>query len=155
MAGFVDGEGQVTITRQARKNRPSPAYRAYVVVTNTKREVLLTFPEHHGGKIYRTSEQRRDWKGKKWADAYAWYCPMAGSRRFLMDLLPFLKLKGVQARIVLAFIDNKKAFARGKRVGRGGSSPLTGQEIAFRERLRTQVMVLNSKGKFARSQGGG
>jgi len=79
---------------------------------------------------------------------------MSSTRQFLLDVLPFLRLKARQARIVLRFIDKKHAFARGKRKGRG-SSPLTEEEIAFRERLRSQVRLLNRKGRYARMYGGG
>ena len=155
MAGFVDGEGLVTIMMQVRKNRPSPAYRACVTVTNTKREALTIFLTYYGGGIYQTHEKRRDRMGKNWADSYTWYCPVSSTKQLLQDLLPYLRLKNKQAILVLEFIGNKKAFARGKRMGRGGSSPLTKEEIAFRERLRRQVRLLNSKGKFARAEGGG
>lgn len=153
MAGFADGEGLITINRQVRKYRPSPAYRGYVAICNTHREVLTIYQRIYGGKICRKNEQRTDWNGLKWADAYTWYCPASSTKKFLLDVLPFLRLKGKQARIVLEFIVKKKAFARGKRVRRGGSSALTEDEIAFRERLRTRVRLLNSKGRFARSMG--
>ncbi|HYB45567.1 MAG TPA: hypothetical protein VEC92_03500 [Nitrososphaerales archaeon] len=155
MAGFLDGEGLVTIVRQVRKDRPSPAYRAYVTISNTKRSALEVFPTFYGGKIYCTSEQRSDWYGRKWADAFAWYCPISSTKSFLTGLLPYMKLKDRQAKLVIDFIENKKAFARGRRLRRGGSSPLTQEEIDFRERLRAEVRLLNSKGKFARSHGGG
>ena len=155
MAGFVDGEGYVSITRQIRKNRPSPAYRAYVAVSNTDREVLTIFLRCYGGLLYQNHEKRRDVMGNMWSDAYTWYCPISSTKRLLLDLLPYLRIKQKQAMIVLEFIDNKKAFARGRRKGRGGSSPLLQEEILYRERLRRQVMLLNRKGKFARSNGGG
>jgi hypothetical protein len=155
MAGFLDGEGLVTITKQIRKNRPSPAYRGYVSVSNTNKEVMAIFVNSYGGKIYQVHEKRRDQAGNKWADAYSWYCPVSTTKQLLTDLLPYLRLKTRQTSLVLEFIENKKAFARGKRKGRGGSSPLTGQEIAFRETLRRQVRLLNRKGKFARNEGGG
>lgn len=155
MAGFLDGEGLVTIVRQIRKDRPSPAYRAYVSICNTDREVLSIFPKVYGGRVYQMHEKRRDLMGKKWADAFTWYCPMSSTKQLLLDLLPYLRLKNRQANLVLEFIDNKKAFARGKRKGRGGSSPLTEEEIMFRERLRRQVRLLNRKGKYARTEGGG
>lgn len=155
MAGFVDGEGLVTITRQLRKDRPSPAYRVYVTVCNTKPGVLSLFRECYGGAIYCINEHRKDWNGKNWADAYSWYCSITATKRFLTELLPYLRLKRPQAELVLQFISMKKSFARGKRRGRGGSSPLTEEEIVFREELRTKVRLLNSKGRFARSFGGG
>ena len=93
--------------------------------------------------------------GIKWADGYVWQCPVSTTGQLLRDLLPFFRLKGKQARLVLEFIETKNAFARGKRSGRGGSSPLTEEEIAFREGLRRRVRLLNKKGKFARTEGGG
>ena len=155
MAGFMDGEGLITIGKQIRRNRPSPAFRAYAGACNTNRRVLEIFPEYYGGKIYRVNEKRTDEMGGKWADQYQWYCPISSTKRFLLDILPYLRLKKKQAILVLEFIQNKKAFARGKRMGRGGSSPLTQEEIDFRERLRRRVRLLNKKGKYARSGGGG
>ena len=155
MAGFTDGEGLVTITRQVRKDRPSPAYRAYACITNTEREVLTTFLRYYGGAIYQRHDKRRDAMGIKWADAFTWYCPISSTRRFLLDIMPYLKLKRKQAELVVEFIENKRAFARGKRKGRGGSSPLNPEEIEFRERLRNQARLLNRKGKYSRSHGGG
>ena len=72
MAGFVDGEGLVTITKQVRKDRPSPAYRAYVSASNTDRDVLGIFLAYYGAKIYQMHEKRRDQMGNKWSDAFAW-----------------------------------------------------------------------------------
>jgi hypothetical protein len=93
--------------------------------------------------------------GYKRADAYTWYCPVSSSKGLLADVLPFLRIKNRNDEIVLRFIANKKAFARGRRKGRGGSSPLTQEEIGFRERLRKEVRLQNRKGKFARTSGGG
>ena len=155
MADFVDGEGYVSIVRQIRKGRPSPAYRAYVPIANTNLEVLEVYLRYYGGKVYRRHDKRRDAMGRKWTDAFTWYCPISSTKQLLLDLRPYLRIKSKQAEIVLEFMDNKKAFARGKRRGKGGSSPLTQEETQFRERLRRQVMLLNRKGKFSRSNGGG
>lgn len=154
MAGFVDGEGYLGIVKQVRRNRPSPAYRACITICNTRSEALKPFEEEYGGKLYRTSETRRDWDNVKWSDAFIWYCPVASSERLLTDLLRHLRLKKKQARLMLRFIHNKRAFDRqGKRVGRRGSLPLSPREIMFRERLRLQIRLLNRKGVLSRRQG--
>jgi hypothetical protein len=152
MAGFVDGEGCLTIACQRRLNRPSPAYRAFVTVTNTNRSCLLRFCRWYAGDIYQVHEKRRDKLGKKWADAYCWYCPASVVKRFLEDLLPYLCVKRKQALVILEFIATKNGFARGRyRPGqRGGSAPLTAKEIAHRERLKRRVQCLNTKGQYAR-----
>lgn len=151
MAGFVDGEGYLTIMKQIRKHRPSPAYRAYIAISNTNRHAFNLFLNEYGGKTYVHYEKRLDKQGLKWSDAFTWYCPISSSKRFLEDILPYLRLKRRQAELILEFINNKKAFARGKREGRGGSSPLTSGEISYRESLRRAVSLLNEKGRYARS----
>lgn len=152
MAGFLDGDGSIYIGRQVRKNRPSPAYRVYVLVSNTNREVIEFFRDAYGGRLYNVHERRKDKRGKKWADAWDWNCPQAQAHKILEDVLPYLKLKRPRAEVCLEFLRNKKAFARKRREGQqGGSAPLSEDEIAFRERLYWQSRELNSKGVYARS----
>ena len=151
MAGFVDGEGYLTIMKQVRKYRPSPAFRAYVAISNTNQDVLKLFLNEYGGKVYFHYEKRLDKQGLKWSDAFTWYCPVSSSKKFLEDVIPYLRLKRRQAELILDFIDNKNSFARGKRKGRGGSSPLTSEEISYREGLRRAVSQLNEKGRYARN----
>lgn len=153
MAGFLDGEGCLTISKQVRKNRPSPAYRAAISVSNTDRRILQPFSKEYGGSIYNVHERRKDKRGLNWADAFDWCCPMSSSKRILSDLRPYLRLKSAQADIITDFIEKK--FPR-KSLGVGkGSSPLSGEEIAYRERLRVSVHSLNKKGQDSRRQGGG
>ncbi|MEM0053705.1 MAG: LAGLIDADG family homing endonuclease [Nitrososphaeria archaeon] len=149
MAGFLDGEGTFTICKQVRKNRPSPAYRVFISVSNTDKYVLKIFCRYYGGKIYNVHERRKDKRGLKWRDAFDWYCPVFTSERFLIDVLPYLRLKYQQAEVLLEFLRTKQAFARKKRTSRG-SAPLTDEEIAHRERLRLKVQALNKKGVYSR-----
>lgn len=151
MAGFIDGEGCLTISRQVRKGRPSPACRAYITIATTHRDVLQGFVERYGGRVYSVHERRGDKRGRKWADAYDWYCPVSSAEQLLVDVLPHLRIKRPQAEILLTFIRKKRAFERRFWPGRGkGSAPLTAEEISFREDLRIQVQLLNQKGQRAR-----
>ena len=155
MAGFIDGEGCLTIARQMRKGRPSPAYRVFITVSNTNRPCLEFFKTLYGGEIYNIHDRRKDKRGTNWAEAYDWYCPVSSSERLLCDLLPYLRLKQEQAKILLEFIRSKKGFARKTNAGRNtGSAPLTDEEINHREKLRVAVQLLNSKGTRARLQKG-
>lgn len=148
MAGFVDGEGMLTIVKQKRKHRPSPAFRAEISIVNTQRVALLPFQEEYGGEIQQYSETRRgSWKSE-WSDAYAWLCPHSCAERFLTDLLPYLRLKSRNARIILRFLNKRNPHARKRRRGRGGSAPLSDEEIALRERLRHAIRILNRKARM-------
>lgn len=151
MAGFMDGEGCFTIGKQIRKNRPSPSYRVYITVANTDKTSLESFVKEYGGKIYNIHERRKDKKGVNWSDAHDWYCPISSSKRLLLDLLPFLRLKRQQSEIILQFLQKKHKFKR-RSLGQGhGSSPLSPNEIACYENFRLQVHALNHKGIYARS----
>lgn len=152
MAGFLDGEGCLTITRQIRKNRPSATYRSQISVTNTVRESLVDFQTTYGGSIYEITERRNDKNNRKWSDSYVWYCPLDSAKLFLEEMLPHLRVKKQQAQILLVFLDTKNSFKRNKRTkGRhGGSACLTQEELNHRESLRNKIQSLNSKGKYAR-----
>lgn len=136
----------MTIVKQQRKHRPSPAFRAEISITNTQLDILLPFQEKYGGKIQSYSRTRNDWESR-WSEAYVWLCPHSCAERFLNDILPYLRLKKKNARIILKFLMTKNAFARKKRRGRGGSAPLSDEEIALREEFRRAVRIFNRKRK--------
>jgi hypothetical protein len=154
MAGFIDGEGCLTISRQVRPARPSPAYRVFLTVSNTNRAPLEFFQSVYGGGIYHVHERRKDKGGKNWADAFDWYCPVYSLRVLIADVGPYLRVKHKQAELILEFLLTKKAFARGERQAgkRGGSAALLPAEIEHREGLRLKIQALNSKGRYARSR---
>lgn len=143
-AGFVDGEGCITISKQIRKNRPTPAYRVFVTISNTKKNSLELFKEEYGGEIYDYKEQRKDRYGVKWANAYHWYCPITSSERFLTEILPYLRLKNEQANLALAFIQTRTNYT---------NRQVPEEELALRENFRQQIHQLNSKGVDARKMG--
>lgn len=93
MAGFLDGEGWIGMSKQIRKNRPSPTYRTAIKTSNTKNESLMFFKERYGGKIT---------KGK---GAYQWACPAVSKKKLLNDIRPFLVIKISQARLILDYIE--------------------------------------------------
>jgi len=93
MAGFIDGEGWIGITKQVRKNRPSPTYRIGIKISNTEIESLMFFKERYGGTIG---------KGK---GAYQWACPTKSKRKLLDDIKPFLLIKISQARLAVSYMN--------------------------------------------------
>ena len=152
---MVDGEGCLTIARQLRPGRPSPAFRVSVTVTNTDFGLLRPFKAAWGGSIYDRPDGRKE---KDWASSGTWHCPDWQLKPFLEAMLPFLRGKQKQARLLLDFIAHKKSFKRykGSTEGeaRGGSAPLGLKEIAYRERVWNAVRLLNSKGRFSRKTKG-
>jgi hypothetical protein len=160
MAGFFDGEGTLSILKQVRKGRPSPAFRGLAVVSNTERELLNPFRELIGGEIYERPDHRTDQRGLRWATAYTWHCPDSKIVYLVEGMLPYLRGKKFKcAKILLEFMAHKKSFLRrvGSLVGgkRGGSASLGQEEIEFRDSLWIQIRLLNTKGRFSRATRGG
>ena len=153
MAGFIDGDGYITISGQVRKNRPTRSYRVYVGVSNTKREALELFVQYYGGAIYHVHESRKGIDEKNWADAYNWYCPISSSKRLLEDVLPYLKIKTRQAALCLEFLRERKNTKQWRRANGqiGGSIGLDAEELRKREAYRVAIQSLNAKGKLGRA----
>jgi hypothetical protein len=155
-AGMVDGEGCLTISKQVRNGRPSPAFRVSITVSNTNRALLDPFKEMWGGNIYPRPERR---VAKKWSDAWTWHCFDYNQKSFLETILPFLKGKRTQAKHLLDFISHKHSFRRyhgSPRGGsRGGSAPLGEKELEYRIAVWNLVRRLNRKGQYSRSRIGG
>ena len=146
-AGVVDGEGTITLAKQIRKGRPSPAYREAVTVANCDKRILEPFHSMWGGNIYTVVEKRPGY-----SDSSTWHCPQGSVKAFLEAVLPFLRGKREQAGLLLEFIAKKRSFVRykGSSEGgtRGGSAPLGKTEINAREQIWQQFKKLNAKGKF-------
>jgi len=157
MAGFVDGEGCITISKQVRKNRPSPAYRVSITIANSDRRVLDFFLVNYGGAIYHVHERRRDKHSVKWADAFDWHCPISSSEQFLLDILPYLRIKYQQATYCLEFLRTRVNTKQSRRANGtfAGSEGLTAAELEKREFFHTVVRQLNSKGPSGRKSLGG
>lgn len=151
-AGIIDGEGTITISKQIRKDRASPAFRPFIVVTNTDISLVSPFATMWGGSVYRTVDARTE---KKWSDHYDWYCPQGTVVEFLTAIIPYLRGKSKQAKLVIEFMNSAKCFPRykGSFIGknRGGSAPLGEKEILHRDRLKNDIQMLNSKSKIHRS----
>ena len=150
-AGIVDGEGCLTISKQIRKDRPSPSYRSSVTVSNTNPVLIQFFKDNFGGVFYKHSDERTDKNNKNWATAYTWYCSCSNVVEFLESILPYLLIKKGQAEEVINFQKTKSSYPR-KSLGQGkGSSPLSEREIIAKEAIYLRVKSMNSKGIYARS----
>ena len=144
----MDGEGTITMSRFMVHGRPSPKYKPMVGTSNSVYALLEPFPREYGGKIHRNHEKRTSVGGGKWADMFFWNCPDATAVRFLTDILPYLISKRVQAKLVIQFLTTKQNLRQKRqRVGsRGGSAPLTSEELLYRGNLYDEIHFLNKRG---------
>lgn len=154
IAGFIDGEGCLTISKQVRTNRPSDAWRPMITVANTNQESLNILKNIYGGTLRFNNEKRCNKKtGVKWSDSWTWYCPQSKVVEFCNDLIPYLIIKKRNAEILIVFMDHLQTTKRqkGGRKEDGtfkGSSPLSEGQLKFRENLRNQIQNLNSRKRY-------
>jgi hypothetical protein len=144
LAGIIDGEGYLGITKQSRKDRPSISYREILQVANTYKDLVDFLKNEIGGSVYIIKRpQDKDY----WKVQYVWHCSQSEIEFILKKTMPYLIVKKGQAKLLLEFIKYKKSFKR-KSLGQGlGSSPLSLEEINFRENIWLKVKSLNKKGR--------
>jgi len=98
-AGFIDGEGCVSVAKSTRNGQPLPYYRADLSASNTVKAPLDKLSAMFGGRVMvvRPSVGRR-------RVSYAWKTSgTARSAEVLRQLLPWLTVKRRQAELILEF----------------------------------------------------
>lgn len=150
IAGFVDGEGYIGITKDnSRRNyRRTDFYKAVVKVANTNKEIIQWLKDSFGGTLYYRKRDNDNWK-----NALCWTLEGKNLIPFIDKIYPYLRVKKKQAEIVKKF---RKTFKKGsysyiKRDARNGgtfvSTTLNKDVVQHREALYKQIRELNKKGK--------
>ena len=96
-AGLLDGEGCIFIGRSCHTNRQHPYYNLRVAVCMTDAVALRWLRRHFGGTWTVKPTQRTKRR------EYVWELATSAVAPFLLGVLPFLKVKAVQARWALRF----------------------------------------------------
>lgn len=102
LAGFIDGEGCLTIARvRVGKNINKLAFHRNIRVGQCSRPVLDWIVSRFGGTVYK---HQKPYDRKNWY----YYWALTGSKKkyeqFLLGILPYLKVKKLQAKIMLEFV---------------------------------------------------
>ena len=132
LAGLLDGEGSLMITKWKGKASWKPQYRARISVSNTDRAVLMDVQRSFGGIL--ANQPPRD-PGWKYSYQLVWTGGMA--EPFLRCLLPYLQLKRERAEVLLEFVRHQRRTQHGR---------LSDEVIALREGLRRRIRELNARG---------
>ena len=134
LAGFIDGEGCLTIQTPRRRADGSRYLRPKIQVTNTNRTILDICLEEWGG--YVTFHQP---KNKKWRRRFDWAIEHPVDVLYCLDCIErFLILKRKQAknlRRLSEFLSSRKKY-----------SYYSPEEIAITEAMRVESSLLNRKG---------
>jgi hypothetical protein len=105
LAGIIDGEGHITITRSITEGRKVDGsdcvkYICTVGARNTDKRLMAWLKQHFGGEIYPNKS-----KNPKWKTSYNWQ--LFGNKNLellLLAILPYLQIEREQANIALEFL---------------------------------------------------
>jgi hypothetical protein len=136
MAGFLDGEGCVTISSKAgsiRHKKKTPWLSPYVTVSNRNRGVLELFKACFGGYI--VSMQR---KKTHHSPCWAYMACNTKATEMLKALRPYLRVKAMHADTVLRFSETMHNDR--------GCRGYTEREHEIRNYFLSQIRIMNQKG---------
>jgi hypothetical protein len=134
MAGIIDGEGTIGITKVTPKRYTNPRYTARIHFANVNKDVVDLFASVFGGSVREERVPNRQL-------IYRWY--RVGNpitKEILLQLQPYLIIKKRQADTVMEFLNivNAKGFQRNQGV------PI--EELQRREDFFQKVKELNAVG---------
>lgn len=133
-AGFMDGEGTITIKRYIRNGRV--VYQPYISCvqadTNGGDQAIQFLKDTFGGSISRYQQ-----KGQRNATSL-WTVVSLNALEFAQKLLPYLTIKKERAKIL---VDYCKNIEKGK-----GGNKLSDEELKKREGYWLKMRVLNERG---------
>ncbi len=134
MAGIVDGEGCITITRRKirRLKTNNWYYEPQVIVGNINKELISFCVDCYGGWIATLKRHNQNW-----ATIYHWKVTGNEMKSLLNDIIPYLIVKKKQANIVLSF----------PKYNRNGQKRRTYIEKQEQENLWFAIKKLNSGGR--------
>jgi len=93
VAGFIDGEGCFDFVKSRKSITPR------IVVVNTNKEIIEEFKSNFGGDI--TVREHKD--HPNWKITYVWRLQHSAAIELTRKLLPYLKVKAPQARLIIEF----------------------------------------------------
>lgn len=112
LAGFVDGEGHIAIMRIPKKNRQGFTFAPIIRIANTNAQAISKIVEIYdklGASSHIVSIESKTNNHK---DKYYLQTQNMASCKIILDaLLPHLFVKSAQAKIVLRFVNRRKALA--------------------------------------------
>lgn len=138
LAGFIDGEGCITISKKKDHSgmRFGYCFRPHVNVANSNEASLNRLVQWTGlGNVSHSSQSHR--KNRK--DKFQWQLWSQQARQVIEAVLPFLYIKKQQAVILLKFISNSRRSP--------GSVGLSNAEWKRQHQLNAAIKRLNKRGK--------
>jgi hypothetical protein len=140
-AGFVDGEGCITVRASTSRTCWNPSMYASVTISQVDPRPLQWFAERWGGAM-RPLKRRKD--GRNDRDAWEWTIVGRQAYVFLEGVRAMLKVKPEQADNALRLKTLRDGFSRGRL---GQSRELSEAELLAQVDIRATALRLNGRGR--------
>ena len=112
IAGFLDGEGSISILTARNPKPDNMLYRLEVNIGNCCKNILLLISQEYGGCVYYKRPQNAK---PHWLHCYCWKIGGKAACRLLKDVYPYIRVKRIQAEIGIKFgktLRKKLAYTR-------------------------------------------
>jgi len=129
-AGFIDGGGCIGINKQGK----SKAYRLELRVGSTNLWILQLLKMHFGGWVYPYNPSNKKPTHRQF---WVWVIYSRQASELLKELLPYLKLKKVEAEVAIDYQANRPK--RGKRKTTEDIVWMEAQKILLQELKKVEV----------------
>lgn len=138
LAGLIDGEGCLFISKQQFKQCVYPSYRAHLIVGMTNKSVIdYIHSLVDAGNVYFTKS-----KSEKYMHKYRWEVTAnVDISKILNNILPFLIVKKAEAETMLDFVSSDFTFKKGP----GRSRPIS--IVKAQDGFYRRLMDLKTSGK--------
>lgn len=148
LAGFIDGEGYIGVTRQRKKENHRQAasllYHPYLIIANSNYKILSFIKKLIGdGRLYEVRRNKSMLKHKNEKSGFQYKLTrMDKLEEWLNILQPYLRLKQQQCDLLLNFIKLRKNAKRITGKGSRGSTSFSHLE----EQIYQNLLTLNKRG---------
>lgn len=133
LAGFIDGEGCLTISKQNRGGHHiSPEYKIKCIVNHTNLDILKVYKNIFGGEIYIVKLK----EGRNHKKQHQWIISNKVAYDFCKKIIKYLILKKKNAQLLIDFYE--------KRIS--NKYPIKTEELERREKILQEIRVLNKRG---------
>jgi len=139
VAGLIDGEGSLGITKTQYKNRPSPTYRAFLTITNTNKKVLVKVAQwldSTGANVHIIPKKKGN-DGHTRQDCYVLMVNHNGLKKILSLIKGKLIIRSRQAKVLTRFLST---------LGLNNTNTLPRFILQYREDLKQYCSWLNHNG---------
>ena len=144
VAGFMDGEGSIVITRSKSGRRKNLSFDLNVTIANNNKEIHDWLVENFGGSVSASN---------RWKRTYQWKLTANQAKEFLEKIVPYLKIKKEQAILAIEFQKSKSIYTKQhlKQSNYNGGNVIPITEINRRNDIALRMRKLNYRDRLPKT----